>query len=162
MLIAGAPAALVDHARTERQERRAATEDDRITEHAQLVHEAELERRRGPAGASVRLVATLSSGHSSRIGSNAIHDNARTVVQPRTEHRFSWWHQGVFLFDRAYAWSDDCSEYIEAASGPWLGQSHSREVTFVSPGGAVFSSEDAPLVVEVLDEPPELSNEADS
>src|ERR671922_1826642 len=56
-LIAGAPVALVDHARAERpgldqverdvfgdrrQERRAATDDDRIAEHAQLVDEAEL------------------------------------------------------------------------------------------------------------------------
>src|SRR5829696_1893853 len=61
-LIAGAPVALVDHARAERsgldqvqrdvfgdrrQERRAATDDDRIAEHAQLLDEAELERRRG-------------------------------------------------------------------------------------------------------------------
>jgi hypothetical protein len=66
------------------------------------------------------------------------------------------------LFDRSYAWSDDFSEYTEAASGAWLGQSRSRAVTFVSPGGAVFSSEDAPLVVEVLDGPPALSDEADS
>jgi hypothetical protein len=84
------------------------------------------------------------------------------VVQFRTEHRFSWWHQGVMLFDRTYAWSDDFSEYTEAASGAWLGQSQSRAVTFVSPGGAVFSSEAAPLIVEVLDGPPERSNEADS
>src|SRR5213595_927975 len=68
-LIAGAPVALVDHARAERpgldqvqrdvfgdrrQERRAATDDDRITEHAQLVDEAELDRRRGQAGAADR------------------------------------------------------------------------------------------------------------
>jgi hypothetical protein len=66
------------------------------------------------------------------------------------------------LFDRTYAWSDDFAEYTEAASGAWLGQSQSRAVTFVSPGGAVFSSEDAPLVVEVLDGPPEPSDEADS
>src|SRR5438477_7303873 len=66
-LIAGAPVALVDHARAERpgldqvqpnvfgdrrQERRAATDDDRIAEHAQLVDEAELDRRRGEAGAA--------------------------------------------------------------------------------------------------------------
>src|SRR5215212_3179091 len=58
-LVAGAPVALVDHARAERpgldqvewdvfgdrgQERRAATDDDRIAEHAQLVDEAELDR----------------------------------------------------------------------------------------------------------------------
>jgi hypothetical protein len=84
------------------------------------------------------------------------------VVLSRTEHRFSWWHQGVMLFDRTYAWSDDFSEYTEAASGAWLGQSHSRAVTFVSPGGAVFSSDDAALIVELLDGPPELPNEADS
>jgi hypothetical protein len=35
-----------------RQERRAATDDDRIAEHAQLVDEAELDRRRGQAGAA--------------------------------------------------------------------------------------------------------------
>src|SRR3954453_2871933 len=57
-LIAGAPVALVDHARAERpgldqvqrdvlgdrrQERRAATEDDRIAEHEQVVDEAEVQ-----------------------------------------------------------------------------------------------------------------------
>src|ERR687898_2022377 len=66
-LIAGAPVALVDHARAERpgldqvqrdvvgdgwQERRAATDDDRVAEHAQLVDEAELDRLRGQAGAA--------------------------------------------------------------------------------------------------------------
>ena len=65
------------------------------------------------------------------------------------------------LFDRTYEWSDDFAEYTEAAAGPWLGQSQSRAVTFVSPGGAVFSSEDAPLTVEVHDGPPELSHQAD-
>ncbi len=65
------------------------------------------------------------------------------------------------LFDLTYAWSDDFSEYTEAASGEWLGQSQSRAVTFISPGGAVFSSEDAPLVVEVLDGPAEPADEAD-
>ena len=49
-----------------------------------------------------------------------------------------------------------------AASGAWLGQSQSRAVTFVSPGGAVFSSEAASLVVEVLDRPRELSRAAES
>jgi hypothetical protein len=66
------------------------------------------------------------------------------------------------LFDRTYVWSDDFSEYTEAASGAWLGQSQSRAVTCVSPGGAVFGSDDAPLTIEVLDGPPELSEEADS
>jgi hypothetical protein len=79
----------------------------------------------------------------------------------RSEHRFSWWHQGVMLFDRTYAWSDDFAEYTEAAWGAWLGQSRSRGVTYVSPGGAVFSSEDAPLTVEVLDGPPEPPAGAD-
>src|SRR5215207_1479058 len=66
-LIAGAPVALEDHARAEgsgfdqvqrdvfgdrRQERRAATDEDRIAEHAQLVDEAELDRRCGQAGAA--------------------------------------------------------------------------------------------------------------
>jgi len=66
------------------------------------------------------------------------------------------------LFDRAYGWSEDFSEYTEAASGAWLGQSQSRAVTFVSPGGAVFSSEGAPLVVELRDGPPKLSEDAES
>src|SRR5919112_2481327 len=66
-LIAGAPVALEDHARAERpgldkvqrdvfgdrrQERRAPTDDDRVPEHAQLVDEAELDRRRGQPGAA--------------------------------------------------------------------------------------------------------------
>ena len=66
------------------------------------------------------------------------------------------------LFDRKYVWSENLSEYTEAASGAWLGQSQSRSVTFVSPGGAVFSSEDAPLIVEVLDGPPDLPRDAES
>jgi hypothetical protein len=72
----------------------------------------------------------------------------------RIEHTFSWWHQGVFLYDRAYEWSDDSSEYTEAAAGEWLGQSVSGGVTFVSPGGAIFGSDDAPLTIEVRDAPP--------
>ena len=84
------------------------------------------------------------------------------VVHARAEHRFSWWHQGVILFDRTHVFSEGFHEFTEAASGAWLGQSQSRAVTFVSPGGAVFSSEDAPLLVEVLDEPPELSTDAES
>src|SRR4051794_30261338 len=66
-VIAGAPVALVDHARAERpgldqvqrdvfgdrrQERGAATDNDRMAEHAQLVDEAELDRRRGQPGAA--------------------------------------------------------------------------------------------------------------
>src|SRR5215210_8407752 len=66
-LVAGAPIALEDHARAERpgldqvqgdvfgdrrQERRAATDGDWIAEHAQLVDEAELDRRGGQAGAA--------------------------------------------------------------------------------------------------------------
>src|SRR5256885_14629707 len=39
-----------------RQERRAATDDDRIAEDAQLVDEAELDRRRGQPGAADRNV----------------------------------------------------------------------------------------------------------
>ena len=68
-LITGAPVALVDHARAEcpgldqvqrdilgdrRQERRAATDDDRVAKHAQLVDEAELDRCRGQSGAADR------------------------------------------------------------------------------------------------------------
>src|SRR5215208_6768457 len=63
------PVALVDHARVERpgldqvqsnvfgdrrQVRRAAADDDRMAEHAQLVDEAELEGLRGQAGAAER------------------------------------------------------------------------------------------------------------
>ena len=66
------------------------------------------------------------------------------------------------LFDRTYEWSEDFSEYIEAASGAWLGQSQSRGVTCVSPGGAMFSSEGAPLTVELHDGPPEPSEDAES
>src|SRR3954452_3697511 len=71
-LIAGAPVALVYQTRAERpgpdqvqpnvfgdrrQEGRATTDDDRIAEHAQLVDQAELDRRRrrrGQAGAADR------------------------------------------------------------------------------------------------------------
>ena len=67
------------------------------------------------------------------------------------------------LFDRAYVWSEDCSEYVEAAaSGAWLGQSRSRAVTCVSPGGAMFSSKGAPLTVELLDGPPDVPEDAES
>src|ERR671914_2238275 len=66
-VIADASVALVDHARAERpgfdqikrdvfcdrrQERRAATDHNGIAEHAQFVDEAELDRRRGQAGAA--------------------------------------------------------------------------------------------------------------
>ena len=66
-LFAGAPVALIDHTRAEcpgldqvqrevfgdrRQERRAAADDDRIAEHAQLVDQAELDRRGEQAGAA--------------------------------------------------------------------------------------------------------------
>ena len=62
-----AAVALVDHARAERpgldqvqgdvlgngrQERSASTDDDRVAKHAQLVNEAELDRRRSQAGAA--------------------------------------------------------------------------------------------------------------
>jgi hypothetical protein len=65
----GRAVALVDHPRAERpgldqvqrdvfgdrrQERRAATDDDRVAEHAQLVDEAEFDRLRGQAGAADR------------------------------------------------------------------------------------------------------------
>jgi len=68
-LLAGASVALVDHARAERcgldqvqravlgdrrQERWAATDDDRISEHARLVDEAERDRRCGQACPSDR------------------------------------------------------------------------------------------------------------
>jgi hypothetical protein len=83
-------------------------------------------------------------------------------LQRRSEHRFSWWHQGVFLFDRDHEWAEPFAEYTEAASGEWLDQSRSGAVTFVSPGGAVFDSEDAPLCLEVHDDEPPLEEEAES
>ena len=83
-------------------------------------------------------------------------------VQRRAEHRFSWWHQGVMLFDRDYEWSDEFDEYAEAASGAWLDQSRSGGVTFVSPGGATFDSKDAPLTLEVHDVEPPVDPAAES
>ena len=79
-----------------------------------------------------------------------------------SEHRFSWWHQGVTLFDRDYEWSEGFDEYIEAGSGEWLDQSRSGGVTYVSPGGALFDSADAPLTVEVHDTEPPIEPEAES
>ena len=72
----------------------------------------------------------------------------------RSEHRFSWWHQGVLLFDDDYAWSTDRVECSEASSAAWLGQSRSGGATYVSPGGAIFGSDDAPLTVEVAEAAP--------
>ena len=84
-LIADAPVALVNYARAERpgldqvqrggfgdrrQERRTATNDDRIAEHAQLVDEAELDSGRGQAGAAIETslsVASSAAGASSAI-----------------------------------------------------------------------------------------------
>ena len=83
-------------------------------------------------------------------------------LQRRSEHRFSWWHQGVLLFDRDYEWSQNFDEYVEAASGAWLDQSRSGGVTFVSPGGAVFDSEHAPLTLEVHDGEPPVEQGAES
>lgn len=65
-------------------------------------------------------------------------------------------------FDREYEWSDGFDEYVEAASGKWLDQSVNRGVTFIGPGGAVFSSQDAPLTLEVHDEEPPLDQLASS
>src|SRR5947209_16558051 len=63
---ANSPVALIDHARAERpgldqlqldvrrnrrEERRAAADDDRMAEYAQLIDQAELDRRPGEAGA---------------------------------------------------------------------------------------------------------------
>lgn len=66
------------------------------------------------------------------------------------------------LFDRNYEWSEECKEYEEAASGEWLDQSRSGGVTYVSPGGAVFDSEDAPLTLEVHDAEPAVHEMAES
>ncbi|MBV8990505.1 MAG: hypothetical protein JO372_18285 [Solirubrobacterales bacterium] len=83
-------------------------------------------------------------------------------VQQRSEHSFSWWHQGVMLFDRDYAWTEHFDEYVEAASGSWLDQSRSGGVTYIAPGGAVFNSENAPLTFEVHDARPPVEQDADS
>jgi hypothetical protein len=83
-------------------------------------------------------------------------------LQRRSEHRFSWWHQGVLVFDRDYEWSEDFVEYVEAASGEWLDQSRSGSVTFISPGGAVFDSEHAPLTLEMHDAEPPVEQGAES
>src|SRR4051794_23646262 len=84
-------------------------------------------------------------------------------MDSRSEHRFSWWQQGVLLFDDAYEWTDDRAECVEAAStGAWLGQSRSGGATYVSPGGAVFGSVDAPLTVEVSQAPPPGEPDAES
>ena len=66
------------------------------------------------------------------------------------------------LFDRDYEWSENFEEYVEAASEEWLGQSRSGGVTFVSPGGAVFDAEAAPLTLEVHDAEPPIEQEAES
>ena len=78
-----------------------------------------------------------------------------------SEHRFSWWHQGIFVFDRDYEWSESFDEYTEI-SGDWLDQSRSGGVTFISPGGAVFDSEDAPLRLEVHDAAPPVEQDAET
>jgi hypothetical protein len=85
-------------------------------------------------------------------------------VEPdRSEHRFSWWRQGVLLFDDDYQWSAGRTECAEAElTGAWLGQSRSGGVTYVSPGGAMFGSADARLTVEVLDKAPRKRPKADS
>jgi hypothetical protein len=85
------------------------------------------------------------------------------AIRSRIEHTFSWWHQGVFLYDRTYEWSEDSRELTEAASGEWLDQSISGGVTYISPGGAVFGSDDAPLAIEVHDtSPPPPADDAES
>src|SRR4051794_8180849 len=84
-------------------------------------------------------------------------------MSARSEYRFSWWHQGVLLFDHDYRWSEDRKECLESAwTDAWLGQSSSGGATYVSPAGAVFGSVDAPLSVEVVDAPPPGEPEADS
>jgi len=84
------------------------------------------------------------------------------ALQSRPEHLFSWWHQGVMLFDRDYPWSDGFDEYVEAASGEWLDQSRSGGVTFVAPGGAVFDSRSAPLTLDVHSDEPPIDEQAES
>ena len=84
--IAGAPVALVDDARAERpgldqlqpnlsgdrgQKGRAAADEDRIAEHAQLVDEAQLDRCGGKAGAAD---PDVQAGRSERRGGDLLRD----------------------------------------------------------------------------------------
>jgi hypothetical protein len=92
-VIADAPVALVDHARAERsgldqverdvfgdrrQERRAAPDQDGITEHAQLIDKAELDRRRGQAGAPIE--TSLSVASSAAVTASATEPSASRAL----------------------------------------------------------------------------------
>src|SRR4051812_50036293 len=90
-LSAGAAVALVDHPRAERpgldqlerdvvgdgwQERRAATDDERVAEHAQLVDEAELDRLGGQAGPADRDVIAHQTSAKAALSSFSRNDGA--------------------------------------------------------------------------------------
>ena len=84
------------------------------------------------------------------------------IMAARSEHRFTWSHHGVFLYDRDYDWPGGGDEYVEGADGEPFGRSASGAVVFVGTGGEVFESIGAPLAVEILDAPPELEDAATS
>ena len=69
----------------------------------------------------------------------------------------------MLLFDEDFDCSDERAERVEAEwTGAWLGQSRSGGVTYVSPGGAMFGSTEARLIVEVLHSAPRKRAKADS
>lgn len=76
------------------------------------------------------------------------------------EHRFAWWHQGLFAYDESYDWSS--TEIDEIDFTRWIGQDSSRAVTFVAPGAELFGSSDAPLRVELHDGEPPVEGEAET
>jgi hypothetical protein len=85
-------------------------------------------------------------------------------VEPiaRTEYRFSWWHQGLMIFDHDYEWSDDSHEITDIEMSAWIAQDPTRSVTFVAPCGELFGSAEAPLTVEVLAAEPAVESSAES
>jgi hypothetical protein len=78
------------------------------------------------------------------------------------EYRFAWWHQGLLMYDHEYEWSAGSSEIERVDFSRWIGQEPSRSVTFVSPGGELFGSSEAPLVVEALEAEPAIEADAES
>ena len=76
------------------------------------------------------------------------------------EHRFGWWHQGLFAYDERYDWG--ASEIEEIDYTRWIGQDGGRSVTFIAPGAELFGSSDAPLRVELHDEEPSLEADAET
>ena len=77
------------------------------------------------------------------------------------EYRFSWWHQGLLMYDHEYEWTEGSSEIERVDFSRWIGQEPSRSVTFISPGGDLFGSSEAPLFVEVLEAEPVIESDAE-